>query len=103
MEHELQEKAQRILDAAVSDGSENSLQFCAYRDGECIIDARAGWADFARTRPVDVRTVFPVYSTSKGVPAAASPTTTANSRPIRHSAATGRTSSSFSLTKPRWS
>lgn len=71
MKHELQEKAQRILDAAVSDGSENSLQFCVYRDGECIIDAWAGWADFARTRPVDARTVFPVYSTSKGVPAAA--------------------------------
>ena len=71
MKHELREKAQRILDAAVSDGSENRLPFCVYRDGECIIDAWAGWADFARTRPVDARTVCPVYSTSKGGPAAA--------------------------------
>ena len=71
MDQQLQEQAQRILAAAVADGSENSLQFCVYRDGECLVDACAGWVDFAHTRPVDTHTVIPIYSTSKGVPAAA--------------------------------
>ena len=42
---DLQKEAQRIIDAAVADGSEQSLQFCVYRDGECIIDVCAGWVD----------------------------------------------------------
>ena len=71
MDQQLQEQAQEILGAAVADGSENSLQFCVYRDGECIVDACAGWLDFERTRPINTHTVIPVYSTSKGVPAVA--------------------------------
>lgn len=68
---DLQKEAQRIIDAAVADGSEQSLQFCVYRDGECIIDVCAGWVDAGRTKRVDSHTIFPIYSTSKGVPAAA--------------------------------
>ena len=68
---DLQREAQQIVDAAVADGSENSLQFCVYRDGECIIDVCAGWSDFARTKRIDSHTIFPIYSTGKGVPAAA--------------------------------
>lgn len=71
MNQQLQAQVQRILDDAVADGVENSLQFCVYRDGECLANACAGWVDFARTRPINTRTVIPVYSTSKGVPAAA--------------------------------
>lgn len=66
-----QKRAQDILDAAVARGEENGAQFCVYRDGECLVDACAGWRDFDKTASVDSRTVFPVYSTSKGVPAAA--------------------------------
>jgi CubicO group peptidase (beta-lactamase class C family) len=71
MDRKLQEESQKILDAAIADGSENSVQFCVYRDGECLVDVCAGWQDFARTRPVDTHTIFPIYSTSKGVPATA--------------------------------
>lgn len=71
MDQQLQKKSQEILDSAVVNDSENSLQFCVYRDGECLVNACAGWVDFAHTRPVDTHTVFPIYSTSKGVPAAA--------------------------------
>lgn len=68
---ELQRKAQRIVDEAVANGEENSLQFSAYQNGECIVDVYAGWLDFEHKRPIDRHTVFPVYSTSKGGPAAA--------------------------------
>lgn len=68
---DLQKEAQRIVDAAVADGSENSVQFCAFRDGECIVDVWAGWQDFERTRGIDRHTLFPIYSTSKGIPATA--------------------------------
>ena len=67
----LQQEAQRIVDEAVANGSENSVQFCAYRDGECIVDVYAGYRDFGKTEKIDSRTLFPIYSTSKGVPATA--------------------------------
>ena len=38
----LQQEAQRIIDKAVADGSENSLQFCVYKNGECIVNVCAG-------------------------------------------------------------
>ncbi len=71
MNMELQQQAQRIVDEAVAKGEENSLQFSAYRNGECIVDVYAGWVGFDQARPVDRHTIFPVYSTSKGAPAAA--------------------------------
>lgn len=67
----LQQKAQRIVDEAVANGSENSVQFCVYKNGACIINVCAGYMDFERTRKIDERTLFPIYSTSKGVPATA--------------------------------
>ena len=71
MNMELQKEAQRIVDEAVSSGREHSVQFCAYRDGECIIDVFAGRKDFTTSDKVDNHTLFPVYSTSKTVPATA--------------------------------
>ncbi len=67
----LQEEAQQIVEKAVADGSENSVQFCAYRDGECVVDVCAGYQDFGRTERINSHTLFPIYSTSKGVPATA--------------------------------
>ena len=46
MDMKLQTEAQRIVDHAVSSGAEHSVQFCAFRDGECIIDVFAGKKDF---------------------------------------------------------
>lgn len=71
MDMELQKEAQRIVDEAVSSGKEHSVQFCAYRDGECIIDVFAGKRDFSTDEKIDNHTLFPVYSTSKTAPATA--------------------------------
>ena len=39
---ELQEKAQVLADLAVKEGLQGALQFCAYKDGKCIVDVWAG-------------------------------------------------------------
>ncbi len=67
----LQDKAQKILDEAVASGTETSLQFCVYQNNKCLIDAYAGFQDSAGTQKVNSQTLFPIYSTSKGVPATA--------------------------------
>ncbi|MDZ4111843.1 MAG: serine hydrolase domain-containing protein [Brevundimonas sp.] len=36
-------------------------------EGETVVDLRAGWADTARTRPFEVDTLVPVFSTGKAV------------------------------------
>ena len=67
----LQEQAQLIIDRYVDSGSENSLQFCVFKDGECIIDVHSGFKDFDRSVRIDGDTVFPIYSTTKTVAATA--------------------------------
>jgi CubicO group peptidase (beta-lactamase class C family) len=62
-----QTAVQRLLDDAVADGSESAVQVAAYLAGELIVDAwaaPAGW-------PVDGRTLFPFFSTGKGIAATA--------------------------------
>ena len=39
---ELQEKAQALADLAVKEGMQGALQFCAFKDGKCIVDVWAG-------------------------------------------------------------
>ena len=39
---EHQEKAQALADLAVKEGMQGALQFCAYKDGKCIVDVWAG-------------------------------------------------------------
>ena len=62
-----QNEIQRLLDHAVGDGSESAIQVAAYLRGELIVDA---WAAPA-TRPVNGRTLFPFFSTGKGIAATA--------------------------------
>ncbi|MBR2426538.1 MAG: beta-lactamase family protein [Lentisphaeria bacterium] len=71
MDMDLQRKAQCIVDEAVACGEEHSIQFAAFRDGECIIDVCAGKKDFEHDDKIDNHSLFPVYSTSKTVPATA--------------------------------
>jgi CubicO group peptidase (beta-lactamase class C family) len=63
---ELQEKAQALADLAVRDGLQGALQFCAFKDGKCVIDV---WAGTMATDPgaakIDGRTLFPIFSTEK--------------------------------------
>ncbi len=63
---ELQEKAQALADLAVRDGLQGALQFCAFKDGRCVIDVWAGTmaTDFGAAK-IDGSTLFPIFSTEK--------------------------------------
>lgn len=69
--HKAQVRVQQLLDRLVNEGHECGLQVAVYKDGRLVVDAWAGLADLATRRPVDGRTLFPVYSTTKGVAATA--------------------------------
>ncbi|MGO4755552.1 serine hydrolase domain-containing protein, partial [Streptomyces sp. 2MCAF27] len=58
------------LDRALELG-ETGIAVAAYHRGEPIVDAVAGLADAERGTPVDDRTLFPVFSVTKGVTATA--------------------------------
>lgn len=60
----------RALVAAVEAG-ETGLQVSAYVDGRCVVDAAAGWANPERNAPLGTGHLFPVFSVTKGVVAAA--------------------------------
>ncbi|MGE0518970.1 MAG: serine hydrolase domain-containing protein [Candidatus Binatia bacterium] len=61
---------QRAVDAALAAG-EIGVQVAAYLDGELVVDVCGGLADEASGRPVDARTLFPVFSVTKAVAATA--------------------------------
>jgi CubicO group peptidase (beta-lactamase class C family) len=67
----VQNRVQKRLNEIVARGSEQGLQVAAYRKGELIVDAWAGLADPATGRKVDGHTLFPVFSTTKGITATA--------------------------------
>ena len=57
---ELQEKAQALADLAVKEGMQGALQFCAFKDGKCIVDVWAGtMATNAGAAKIDGDTLFP--------------------------------------------
>lgn len=63
---ELQEKAQALADLAVKKGMQGALQFCAFKDGKCIVDVWAGtMATNAGAAKIDGNTLFPIFSTEK--------------------------------------
>lgn len=62
-----QSEVQRVLDCAILDGSEDAVQVAAYLNGELIVDA---WSAPA-ARPVDGYSLFPIFSTGKGIAATA--------------------------------
>jgi len=65
----MQKRIQALLDRIVSEGRERGLQVAAYHDGKLVVNAWAGIADVNTGRPVDERTLFPVFSTTKGMAA----------------------------------
>jgi CubicO group peptidase (beta-lactamase class C family) len=60
-------EVQRVLDRAVLEGREGAVQVAVYLEGDLIVDA---WAAPA-ARPVDGDTLFPLFSTGKGIAATA--------------------------------
>ena len=63
---ELQEKAQALADLAVKEGMQGALQFCAFKDGKCIVDVWAGtMTTNAGAAKINGNTLFPIFSTEK--------------------------------------
>lgn len=48
---------------------ELGAQFCAYQNGELLVDLKGGWADRKQTQPVNEGTLFSVFSSGKAVAA----------------------------------
>lgn len=65
----MQKKIQTLLNQLVSDGKERGLQVAAYVDGKLAVNAWAGVADASSGRLVEEGTLFPVFSTTKGMAA----------------------------------
>jgi CubicO group peptidase (beta-lactamase class C family) len=62
-----QRKIQSLLDSLVIEGRERGMQVAAYVDGKLVVNAAAGWMDKEKSKAVDVDTLFPVFSCTKGV------------------------------------
>jgi CubicO group peptidase (beta-lactamase class C family) len=68
---EPQRRVQALLDQLIDSGAEIGLQVAAYHDGKQVVDAWAGLADVASSRPVDGDSLFTVFSCSKAITATA--------------------------------
>jgi CubicO group peptidase (beta-lactamase class C family) len=64
---QLQKAIQNLLDEMVSQGRERGVQAAAYFRGELVVNAFAGVANYETAEPVTSETLFPVFSTTKGV------------------------------------
>lgn len=66
LEPDLQAKCQAVCDWAIREGLQGAVQFCAYRDGKCIVDV---WAGSVTTNvgaaAISGSSLFPIFSTEK--------------------------------------
>ena len=65
--NDIQQKIQNLLDQMVEQNRETGVQAAAFYRGELVVDACAGFADADAQTPVTGATLFPVFSTTKGV------------------------------------
>src|SRR6185436_17496121 len=63
------EAVRQLLESLTGEGPELGLQVAAYLDGKLVIDCWSGVADTETGQAVDGRSMFTVFSTSKGVTA----------------------------------
>jgi CubicO group peptidase (beta-lactamase class C family) len=63
----LQEKIQALLDHLVAEGRERGAQAAVYHQGKLIVNAWAGVANVQTGAPVKEDTLFPVFSSTKGI------------------------------------
>jgi len=66
---DLQKQVQKAIDDLVESGAERGIQVAVYRHGELVVDAVAGIADPATSRPVTSDTPFYNFSIVKGAAA----------------------------------
>jgi len=71
MGKDVNERVQKLIDGIVGRGNEGALQVAAYYKGKLIVDAYAGLANPAKGVKASSETLFPVFSTSKGIAATA--------------------------------
>lgn len=62
-------RIQTLLDSLVAEGKERGLQVAAFVDGQLVVSAWAGVANSESGQLVDEETLFPVFSTTKGIAA----------------------------------
>jgi CubicO group peptidase (beta-lactamase class C family) len=67
MQNDLQDTIQALLNTFIAEGKQRGVQAVAYFEGKLVVDAWAGVADVRTGAPVDGDTLFPVFSTTKGV------------------------------------
>jgi CubicO group peptidase (beta-lactamase class C family) len=65
----IHDSIQSLLDQFIANGSERGLQVAVYRHGQLIANCFAGTTDATGQQRVDARTLFPVFSTTKGIAA----------------------------------
>lgn len=65
----IQNRIQDLLNEIVSEGQELGVQVTAYQKGKLIVDAWSGTMDSTCDAKVDGDTLFPVFSTTKGIAA----------------------------------
>ena len=65
----IEQALQSLLDQFIAEDSERGIQVAVYLKGELVADTFAGIADPATGRRVDGETLFPVFSTTKGIAA----------------------------------
>ena len=63
---DMQAECQRLVDEAIADGLQGGIQFCAYKDGKCIVDVFGGKLT-RKPDSADVKSdsLFPIFSTEK--------------------------------------
>jgi CubicO group peptidase (beta-lactamase class C family) len=66
---DIQLHMQKFLSRMVDEGRERGIQLAAYYRGELVVDAWAGVADSHIGKTVSNATLFPVFSTTKGIAA----------------------------------
>ncbi|KAF9591676.1 hypothetical protein IFM89_005548 [Coptis chinensis] len=66
---DVEAKLRQLLIKLAADNKICGIQVCAYKDGEVIIDTAAGMLGKDDPRPVQLDSLFPVFSVTKGVTA----------------------------------
>ncbi|KAF9600992.1 hypothetical protein IFM89_014977 [Coptis chinensis] len=66
---DVESKLRQLLIRLAADNKICGIQVCAYKDGEVVIDTAAGMLGKDDPRPVQLDSLFPVFSATKGVAA----------------------------------
>ncbi|KAF9601950.1 hypothetical protein IFM89_024284, partial [Coptis chinensis] len=66
---DVEAKLRQLLIRLAADNKICGIQVCAYKDGEVVIDTAAGMLGKDDPRPVQLDSLFPVFSVTKGVAA----------------------------------